>query len=306
MKRSFLFIIGIIFMVQMPVAACDPSGHALARCGLKEQDHLKKWFFDFTFEQQDWNEMDAREAHLLHHQGHHFHDKSHEEFYHFALGLNPVESVTLLASLPYVERSSIEVDNHRTLGRRESSSGLGDLNLTGTWRFLDHDAGFLGVIVGIKFPTGAAREETSVGVRFEPELQPGTGSYDYSAGAAFQHDWQRIRVHGNVLYTLKTEGDQDFEFGDLLSSYLIIDTPITSNTRLGLDLNLQIEDKQIDSGVKVVDSGGVTLLLGPAISVDANDSISLFGNFLMPVYQDLGGVHQKLDFVWNGGVKIRW
>ena len=54
------------------------------------------------------------------------------------------------------------------------------------------------------------------------------------------------------------------------------------------------EDKQIDRGEKVTDSGGTTLFLGPALTVKANDNVSVFGNVLFPVHQNLGGVHQEI------------
>ena len=64
------------------------------------KDGQKPWFFDFTFEQQNWDERSAIDAHELHDEGHHVHNKTHEEFYHFTLGANPREDVTILAEMP--------------------------------------------------------------------------------------------------------------------------------------------------------------------------------------------------------------
>lgn len=116
---------------------------------------------------------------------------------------------------------------------------------------------------------------------------------------------------GNAIYIIKMEGDQDFEFGDLFSTSLFLDYIVNpgSNTfeiKVGLDLNFQHEEKQVDHGEEVADSGGTTLFLGPAVTIKANDNVSVFGNILFPVHQNLGGVHQELDFVWNTGAKITW
>lgn len=277
-----------------------------------EKDNLKKpWFFDFTFEQQQWDERPAREAHELHDKGHHVHNKTHEEFYHFTLGVNAWENVTLLAEIPYVVRGSIEIEDHDRLGKKEKSEGIGDLNLLLIYRFLKRGENSLGAVGGVKFPTGETKEKNSRNVRFEPELQPGTGSYDTPLGVVYQLKVNSFVFRGNVIYVIKTKGDQNFEFGDLFSMSLFLDYIVNpgSNafeTKIGLDLNFQHEKKQTNRGREEADSGGTTLFVGPALTVKANDNVLVFGNFLFPIYQNLGGVHQELDFVWTAGAKVTW
>ncbi len=75
---------------------------------------------------------------------------------------------------------------------------------------------------------------------------------------------------------------------------------------MGLDTNLQLEGKHKQEEEKVADSGGTTLLVGPSLKLDANNHTSWFANVLYPAYQDLGGVHQELDFTWTMGGKIAW
>ena len=316
LKKTFLYFIIILslFYFTLPTAlACDTCLCSLSRPGgdQKSGDKNHLLFFDFMMEGQDWNEKPADEAHELHEAGHHVHDKTHEKFYHFSLRINPSEELTIFSEIPYVVRQSLEVEDEERLGEKETSEGIGDLHLTGIYRFLRKNNNFLGVVGGIKFPTGNTHEENSQHERFEPELQPGTGSWDYTVGSFFQYELNPLVLNGNVLYTFKTKGDQAFEFGDLFSIYLYADYLIDpasafNQTKVGLDMNLQVEDKQIDHGFKMKDGGGITLLLGPSLTMKANDHISLFGNLLVPIYQNLGGVHQELDFVWNLGGKIAW
>ena len=63
---------------------------------------------------------------------------------------------------------------------------------------------------------------------------------------------------------------------------------------------------QGEAGEEIEDSGGTTLFIGPALMVDINNHISIVGNILFPAYQDLGGLHQELDYLWNVGLKISW
>ena len=323
-KKTVFYILILLFLFSFnsgSIFACDSCGCALSRAGsdAESMNQNQPWFFDFAFEQQNWHEKPALEAHELHETGHHFHDKTHEEFYHFTLGINPWEEFTALVEIPYVVRESVVIEGEESeetglperLGAKEQSEGLGDLNLTGIYRFLRKDENYLGLVAGVKFPTGSTKETNSQGDRFEPELQPGSGSYDYTIGATFKYELYPIALHGNALYVFKKKGSQEFEYGDLFSTYLFADylmNPKSNRfqTKIGLDVNLQIDGRQTESGKEMVDSGGTTLLLGPSLSIKANDYVSVFGNFLFPVYQNLGGVHQELDFVWNAGAKISW
>ena len=68
---------------------------------------------------------------------------------------------------------------------------------------------------------------------------------------------------GNAVYVLKTEGAQNYRFGDVLSTSVVADYLInpqsTNKTRFGLDANLQYEQRYNDDGEIIKDSGGVTL-----------------------------------------------
>lgn len=310
MKRLILPFL-FLFLVSNAAQACDSCGCTLARVTRdgKLSGKSSPVFSDFTFEQQVWHQRDIALAHSLHHQGHDSHDKLREEFYHFALGANPWERVSLLAELPYVVRHFLEVDNHQILGQRQRSEGFGDLSLTGIYKLLKQEDNFIGPVAGLKFPTGSTAGRNEAGNKLEPELQPGSGSFDPILGSAFEYRAGRFGVHGNALYTLRTRGGQHFKFGNLFSTYLYVDYLLNSKskyfqTRAGLDTTLQNEQRQRDRTGPVADSGGTTWLMGPEISVQGNRHVSIFGNFLLPVYQNLGGVHQTLRFVWNAGVKI--
>jgi hypothetical protein len=78
------------------------------------------------------------------------------------------------------------------------------------------------------------------------------------------------------------------------------------NTKVGIDANLQYEQKQKDNGSKVSDSGGTTILLGPALNIGVTQDIAIFSSVMFPVYQNLGGVHQELDYTWTLGAKLNW
>lgn len=314
-KKIFYSFITFFILLGAPLALPHHDSSTIPSLGREDgslfEEKEKRWFFDFTFEQRHWDEIPAREAHELHEEGHHIHDKTHEEFYHFFLGLNLFENFNLTTEIPYVVRGFIEIEDHERLGEKETSKGWGDLNLLGTYRFLKEGENYLGAVGGVKFPTGETKGKNSQGIRLDPEFQPGTSSYDYPIGVVYQYTISPFIVRGNIIYVIKTEGDQDFEFGDLFSTSLFLDYVMNPSGNgfqvvIGLDLNFQYEEKQEERGLKVTDSGGTALFLGPALKVQLNDNVSLFGNILFPVHQNLGGVHQEVDFVWSLGARIAW
>lgn len=320
MRRFILyFLIAIAFLLQAKsVFACDSCGCSLARINSegKLNQTEKSIFFDFSFEQQVWHKRDLQLARDLGAEGHDTHDKTTEEFYHLGLGANFLERFSVLAELPYIVRHDLNVeqldpdpDAVDHLGERRTSRGFGDLSLTGIFKLLKKDNNFIGPLAGIKFPTGVTNNKTAQGDKFEPEMQPGSGSFDPSLGTAFAYQVWRIAVHGNAIYTIRTTGAQDFRYGNLFSTYVFVDyllNPASKffQSKVGIDASLQNEQKQTSRDGRVADSGGTTLLLGPEFSIRGNNYVSIFGNFLFPAIQNLGGVHQHLQFVWNAGIKI--
>ncbi len=329
---SFIFTFMFVFLYSASAMACDSClCTVLGRRDNVTDDPkgLKRVFFDFMFEQQNWKEIPAEDAHELHEEGHHVHNKTHEEYYHFQAGVNPHEQVTILADIPYVVRGSIEVDEHPRLGEKQVSEGWGDLHLIAIWRFIQNARGFLGVTGGVKFPTGATDETKpdrdliaahaeEEGEELEPdwekyelELQPGSGSYDFPVGGVFRYTAGPVTFNGNAVYTIKTEGARDFEFGDVFTTSLVTNVLLNPNstimrTSVGLDINFQHEEKQTHDGEEIADSGGDILFAGPSLTIEVNSNSLIYGTLLFPVSQNMGGVHQELDFVWNAGVKLAW
>jgi hypothetical protein len=310
-KRSlFIFLVGLV-LLHGSADACDSGQCSLKRVGTDPSFGAHRWFFDFSHEGVSWDAMDAQGAHELHERGHHVDNKTHEEFYQYSFGFNPNEELTFVAQLPYVVRTMTEVENGATLGKKETSEGFGDAKLSAIWRFWRKDADFLGALGGVKLPTGSTQEATSVGRRFEPEMQPGTGATDGIAGAVYGKRLGRFSLTGSLTYTFRGEGDHDFRFGNGFSSYGSLETVLNPaaeqwNMSAGADFNWQIEDKNEQEGLKIYDSGGSTVLLGPAIKIETVGDWLIIANVLFPVHQDLGGVHQEINLVWNASVKALW
>ena len=316
--KLFLFIIGLFFLTiiisSKEIFACESCtipNLGRNRGTVTTESRDKKWFFKYLFEQQKWEKLDIQAAHGLHHDGHDIHAKTTQDFHHLSLGNHLTESFTVFTEIPYVIRRSKEVEDHSILGSNQESEGWGDLFLFGDYAFFKEENKSGSLVGGIKFPAGSTDEVNSAGDKFEIELQPGTGSFDYVVGGVYKQQMNRVDLLANMAYVFKTEGARDFEFGDLFSTSLFVDYLLNPeskmfNTKVGIDANFQYEQKQNHNGSKVPDSGGTTLLLGPALNIGATQDIAIFSSFMFPVYQNLGGVHQELDYAWTAGGKITW
>ncbi len=262
----------------------------------------------FFFEHQRYNSIPAQDAHELHEAGRDIHGKNHEEFYNLVAGYGVRDDLDLFLVVPWVSRTLIQIEDEDQLGRGERASGVGDLRLIGKYRFWDRGVD-AAVLLGVKAPTGGTSEHDQSGNKFEPEQEPGSGSWDFTTGLAvsrsFREHWT---LAGAFQYTYRGEGSQDFKFGDVFrydlgGSYAF--KPLGQHPNVSLTLDLQTQwanrdhNRQSD---KVFDSGGTTVLLTPGLSIDVTRSVSAFAAIPIPVYQNLGGEHEELKYEVLSGI----
>lgn len=140
-----------------------------------------------------------------------------------SLGYGLTPDFTIAARLPYLANRDIKEVGEAdpaVVSDRGGIYGLGDLSLTGTWRFYqDVHSGFeANVVFGVKAPTGRTQAFDRQGERFETHHQAGSGSWDgLVGGGVSQHLWSSVAVSANVLYALTGEGTADTNTGDRLS-----------------------------------------------------------------------------------------
>lgn len=312
--RVFLSILFLSILISQPAEACEMCtipNLGRYKSSIVAETINKKWFFKYLFENQVWKKMSASEAHSLHHNGHHLHVKTNEYFHHFTLGRKLSTDMTVYGEIPYVIRDSIEIHSHNRLGTDERSQGIGDLHLFGDYAFFKKENNKLHLVGGVKFPLGSTEELNSADEKFEAELQPGTGAFDYILGGISEYKGERTKLIGNLAYVYKTEGTQDYRFGDVVSASIFADYRLNPDSQswiaeAGLSGNVQYEQKHEEGNAEVADSGGTTFLLGPTVSLKDGESLAFNSSIMFPVYQELGGVHQEVDFTWTLGGQLQF
>ena len=265
-------------------------------------------FLGVLIDHQGYDTIPAVHGNALSDAGHDIHDKRHEEFYTLAGGYGFSRNFDAYLSVPFVHRSSIQVEDANHLGRGEHVFGVGDLRLIGKYRFWEAGVS-AALLAGVKAPTGKNSARDQSGAKFGPELQLGSGAWDLSTGLAvsrsFQQHWTLASA---VQYTYRGEGAQDEKLGDVFRHDLGISyalKPLGTHPNISVVLEVETQwlnrDHSRDSD-KVLDSGGTTVLISPGLSIDLTRSMAAFVGVPIPVHQDLGGAHQKLGYEIISGV----
>ncbi len=254
------------------------------------------------FEHQRYNTIPAEDAHALHEASRDIHGKNHEEFYNVSLGYGVRDDVDLFLVVPVVSRTSTQIHDMDAMGRGERASGFSDLKLIGKYRFWKRGAD-AALLLGLKAPTGETSKSDRSHEKFEPEQQPGSGSWDFTSGLAVS---RRIGEHLSLANAFQCiyrgEGAQDRKFGDVYRydvgvSYAL--KPLGQHPNLSLVFELHNQwvrqDHSRDSA-KVFDSGGTTTLISPGLSAEMSNGLSAFFAMPIPIHQNMGGEHEELTY----------
>lgn len=217
---------------------------------------------------------------------------------HYGLQYN----VQISAIVPWIDRE-LKLDDPAGPDRI-AADGFGDLALVAKWRFYRWDdvgkAANFSLIAGIETPTGED-DARSNGVRLAPELQPGSGSWDPSIGAAVTYEPGRWRFNAAALYKRNGLGAQDFKFGDEVFAELAAGNRFWLEPYPGpfmrFDVLLRFRHQGLasDGGSRVADSGGDFLTAGATLAFRPRPTLDFQLFVEVPILEDLNGTQVEED-----------
>ena len=301
------FISGLLILnLKTPGLACEAESAGSLSPKVLPKGALSA---GFSFEYLKYDELGHQNAHMLHEEGEHVHNFDHDEIYSLALGYGLWNDFELDLKLPYIQKTFLRVEDG-VAGKGDSSKGIGDMTLSGKYCFY-HGYADLSGIAGVKFPTGDTSQRGFDDKKLVIEELPGSGSFDYILGLAAGKEIDRLSLEGGILYTLKTQGARDYEFGDVLelgafSSYALKPIGQFPNYRLTGEIKARFIKKDKDKGSKVSSSAGEVLFLSPGLQMDINKQMSAFISAPIPVSQNRGGEHSELDYSVLAGISLLW
>jgi len=225
------------------------------------------------------------------------------------------DDLTLGMKVPYVLRSGVRSPNldegSTAVDKLGDPSGFGDVSIFSQYRFF-HSADNLNhasVTVGLKTPTGATAVKNNQGTNFETHHQPGSGSWNPSAGVSFTRVMGSFSFDTNVLYTVATKGAQGTDLGDNFGYNLALSYAFGAPARNAffsssnnapwtaiLELNGERQDRQITAGVQDRNSGGNTVFISPGVRYSGGKSWNTALSVGAPIVKDLNGYQTPPDY----------
>lgn len=207
---------------------------------------------------------------------------------------------SLFGILSFIRQEEVIMRQSGERGIKQAA-GFGDAVLFGQYSLVDRPALDLLLGAGVQIPVGSVGHiDNETGLPLNPDLQPGTGSWDGLLGArlSIYHVFkQNLSFTSNITYRLTTPADryagrQRYEFGDELrwltgfSDQFLIGTGIVTPSILVMYRRTQA-DKTNDFATP--NTGGHWLHLRPGLGYAFSPRLNLnvFGE--IPLYRQLEG-----------------
>lgn len=228
-------------------------------------------------------------------------------------GFTPDWGVSVV--IPYVDRYHEHIHNHE--GEQELEQwdfrDLGDVRVQGRWQtaITSSDpmrAGFAGLTLGLKLPTGKHDVANDGGEVAERTLQPGSGTTDLLLGGYYR---QALPFVGSSWFVqaaaqLPLNSRDDFKPGNQFG----LDTGYRydANDRLAWMLQINYRCKARDKGAQAEpeDSGGQAVTASPGVSFAFTPRVQAYAFVQLPIWQYVNGVQLTADWSVAAGISAQF
>lgn len=216
--------------------------------------------------------------------------------------------LTLGITVPAVEkrlRFLAPDGTHREL----TNEGLGDLTLSGAYRFFRHDVPRgttqFSLLGALKLPTARSSQTDrntplltgGNDLRLPKDMQLGSGSVDGIFGMGGFQNFDRLSFYGDVQYKANS-GANDLKAGntffyDFTADYVFFKA---RNFFAVLELNGMVTEKADAGGRKVTDSGGHQFFISPGLVYLPIPQLILELSVQVPILRNLNGTQLAPDY----------
>jgi nitrous oxide reductase accessory protein NosL len=208
-----------------------------------------------------------------------------------------MDDVYLDTMIPYCWKRMVS-ENRAGEDTTFKEDGLGDIRLSGRWRFY-HDAMYdqhVAVVGRVSLPTGEFSDEN----RARPGLQLGTEAFGVGGGLLFSQHLGLFWLNAAVEYLYNFENSDDYRFGDVLTGGLAVHFVPSTTTMLGVEIDANKTSENQDDGEDLPNSG-FDAIFGNLV---AQQRVAMFwgGNFDLralaglPLYQHVEGIQLAETF----------
>jgi hypothetical protein len=223
---------------------------------------------------------------------------------------------SLSVVVPVAGRDHQHIHNHRGQKLLESwnFAGLGDARALGRYRLSatesreTQEAGAVGLMFGLKLPTGAHDVRNGNRDLAERTLQPGTGTTDTVVGAYVVRTLplKDLSWFAQAELQLPVNARDGYKPGRRLAVDAGLRYDLTDQVSLLLQGNLLVRGKDSGMNAEPADSGGHALFLSPGASYAAGKDLHLYGFLQLPLYQYVNGVQLTVSKAAMLGASARF
>jgi hypothetical protein len=219
------------------------------------------------------------------------------------------------AIIPVIKREHEHIHNHQGVPIPEEwdFTGLGDIRVAGRYQFKigaadPAKAQTVGLLFGLKLPTGDTDVTNDDGDPAERSLQPGTGTTDPFAGAYYQIQLpaRGLSFFAQGAYAAPLDSYHEYKPGDRLTVDLGMRYEATPHLALLLQFNGLWRGRDSGAQAEPEDSGGQYFFISPGLSVLVTPKVQLFALVQLPIYQYVNGVQLTASWGATAGVGVRF
>jgi len=216
----------------------------------------------------------------------------------------------LSIQLPVVSRDHLHIHHHHgvPLPERWDFTRLGDVRVLAHVRLDGMPApadGTLGLIGGVKLPTGSTDVRNRDGDVAERSLQPGSGSTDLIAGGFVSGSLAQADWHTQLRWQHAVNERQDYRPGDQVGLDAGMRYPLGAVHALA-QINLLWRAHDMGDNAEPDDSGGRFVYFSPGMAVPLGRDAQIYGLLQLPLYQNVQGTQLTADWAATMGLTMRF
>jgi hypothetical protein len=218
----------------------------------------------------------------------------------------PGNRIQLFAFVPYYS-------NAQTIGGvKTTTGGLGDITVMGSYAAIKKTAKNgtrhqLLTGLGVKAPTGSYEGISSRDEDGLPNMQPGTGSWDFVANANYTWSRSQLGFNTEISYTFTTANKDEYKYGDRLSTGItgFYSRKLRSLTLLpmaGVKYEYTLHDYENYSRKWLNEDTGGSMLYGTLGMQAYYNRLALQLNLDLPLAQSYAGGNVQARYRTTAGV----
>lgn len=221
------------------------------------------------------------------------------------------ERVSLTGAFTYVRKERITGLQTQAGAQTIQTSGIGDAVILIKYSLIRQTLWKPYQLVlggGGKVPLGSNTLQSN-GLSLNADMQPGTGSWDGIGWMLFSYTLRSQNIHFFTMNSYKMNssaerfGNNDnYEFGDELTSIIGMQGPAFSNFSYGLKLKYRTAGEDLRNSFEMPSTGGkwLNFELGATYPVSDRLSVQVAGE--VPLYRDVNGTQPTTSYIINASI----